>query len=116
MHSLPFGDAKVEQFHTGLRQHDVRRLEVAVDDTPPMSLGKGVSYFNGITQRLVQLQCSPGQLFAKCFAVQVLEDEERESFVITNVVKGADVGVAERSDRAGFVFETQPQLMVARKI
>ena len=48
-----FGESKVQQFRTGLREHDVARLQIAVRHAFAMSLVQSIGNLDGVLQHLI---------------------------------------------------------------
>src|SRR5689334_15715285 len=84
-----FGEAEVEQFDSGLRNHDVVRLEVPVDYALDVRGVEGISRLRGILQG-----CLKREWPTERAAFEVLHDE----IVGTDIEQGTDVRMIQRSD------------------
>ena len=102
------GQSEVEQLHAGGREHHVARLQVAVDDAPPVGGIERLGNVAGDVQRLVQGQRPPLKAPGQRLPVEALHDEEVDRRLrlvgrrraarrplAADVVQSADVRVAE---------------------
>ncbi len=87
-------------------EEDVRRLQVAVDETVPVRVSKPRGELNSDRSGLVVLQSAAGrQLLFQRPAPQVLEGHIRTSFHLPVVVETCDVGVSECRYSSSLAFE-----------
>ena len=111
--------AEVEQLGARLRQHDVARLEIAVDH--PLAVGRGqrVGDLRPVLQRLIGSERALGQAVGQRPALEVLHHQVVHTAVLADVVQRADVGVVQVGDRPRLALESLPRLglvgQVARK-
>jgi hypothetical protein len=84
---------------TALGNHDIRRLQIPMNDVLPVSLIERVGHFDGIPQRQIQREPSFGQPVGESFPLQVLQDQEVDVLVPSQVVEGANVGMVEARHR-----------------
>ena len=109
------GDAEVEDFHRagGVFDHDVRRLDVTMDDARLVGAAQRIAHF-----------LEDGELFddrrgrapvdhgRERLSRDVLHRDERSVIVFTGVEYGDDVGVVELAGGADFAREALPQGLV----
>jgi hypothetical protein len=100
-----FREAEIEQLRSGLRQHDVAGLQVAVDDAGLVRPCEGVGDLDADLEGLVERELPTNEARCECFPVHVLHDEKVRAVLLTDVVECADVRVGQRRDRTGFAFE-----------
>ena len=81
-----FARPKSSSFAPALRQHDVARLEIAMDDAGAMGCGECVGDLNPNLQRLVERQRTFLQSLFQRLAFQVLHDQEVDPVLATDVV------------------------------
>jgi hypothetical protein len=98
--------AEVEDFDAGLRQHDVRRLQIAVHDAVPMRVLERVDDVDRVLKQLLDRQRSGEQALAERLTLDVLHDQEWNAVVFAEVVQRADVRVIHRGERAGLALES----------
>ena len=107
-----FGEPEIEQLHARLREHDVRRLQIAVDDSLPMCFVQSVGDLNSVLQHLLEWQRPVSNPLRQRLPLAMLHDQ----IIGTNVVERANVWVVDRGDRFRFAFEAKAQLRVLREI
>ena len=105
-------EAEVEKLRAGARQHDVGRLEVAVDDAVAVRAIERVGDLGAVADHLVGGQRPARQPAGQRLALQVLHDEEGDAFLLADVVEHADVRMVHRPDRPRFAVEPLAQLRV----
>ena len=116
------GQPEVEQLHPGGREHHVARLQVAVDDAPPVGGVERLGDVSGDAQRLVQRQRPPLEAPGERLPVEAFHDEEVDRRIrlvgcrraarrplAADVVQRADVGVAEGPHGARLALEALAQ-------
>jgi len=97
-----FGETEIEELHVAaLVDHDVRRLQVAMDDSRGMGGSEGVGDGDAVPECLVDPQPPSMHQAIERLAVDVLHDEEVEVPLAADVVNRADVRVIQRGDEAG---------------
>ena len=101
-----FGEAEVENFYlAGLGDENVFGLEVAVDDAAIVSGGEAVGELHGEFDGFADGKAGGGDAFAQGFAFEEFGDDEVDAAGFADVEDGDDVGMIERGDGAGFLFE-----------
>jgi hypothetical protein len=101
-----FGQSEVEQLHARLRDHHVRRLEIAMDDAVAVRGVQRVGNLDGVAQRLRHRHGASGQPRRQRLAVEQLHHEVLDIAGAADVVERADVGMRELRDRARFALES----------
>ncbi len=96
---------EVEKLGSGLGEHDVARLQVAVQDAMAMGLGQRVGDVDGVAQGLREGKRARREPLREALALQVLHDQEVDAILLANVIEGADVGVIQGRDGAGLALE-----------
>ena len=99
------GDAEVEHLHVAVRNHDVSRLQVAVDDAMGVSGGERIGDLRTVTHRRSDRQWAGFHHLPQRLAL----DELHHQVVGTDVEDGADVGMAEGRECASFTLESPGQ-------
>lgn len=111
--------AEVSQFrHTALVDHDIRRLEVPMHDSPLINRFEGPRQIGG------DLNCSLGgqdadldEQVAQAEAINVLHYQVLvASGILVHLIDGDDVGVMEREHRTGLTLEALDISRVQRGI
>jgi hypothetical protein len=116
------GDAEVHDLDlAGAGQHDVGRLDVAVDDARPVAVLQRLEDADGHLHGPLGQQLAPGvQQLAQGRAVDVLHHDVRDrdavDVVLAGVVHGDDRGVVERGGRLGLPAETGLEGRIAGKV
>ena len=103
---------EIEQLRARLRQHDVARLEIAMDDAGAVRSRERVGNLNPDLQRLVERQRTLLQPLFERLALQVLHDQEVDPVLAADVVHGADVRMTEGGERLGLALEPLLQVRV----
>ena len=101
----PFREPEVEELRAAFRQHDVLRLEIAMDDVLLMRLVQRVHDLARDLQGVVEWQRSTRESIGERLALEVLEDEIPHAVLFPDVVKRADVRVVQAGDRLRFAVE-----------
>ena len=109
-------DAEVEQLGAGAREHDVGRLQIAVDDASAMGAIQRVGDLRGDLQRLRDGQCTPREPVFEGFPFHELEHEVVEAVLTADIVKRADMWVGEPGDRASLALEPLARERIARHV
>ncbi len=116
------GDAEVHDLDLAVaRQHDVGRLDVAVDDAGSVRVLQGLEDADRHLQRPLRQQLATGvQKLTERRAVHVLHDDVRDRHVVdvvlARVVDRDDRGMVERGGRLGLPAEPGLEGRVAREI
>src|SRR6516162_3419386 len=102
-HGSPvFGQTEIEQLRPGLGQHNIARLEVAMDDPLAVRRVERTRNFDADLERLVERERTFPNAVRESLALDVLHHEK----VGADVVERADVRMVERSYGVGFAFES----------
>ena len=97
---------EIEQLHTAARQHDVARLEIAMNDTIAVGGFESVRDLHTVAERLLDAERPSFETAGERFASHVLHDQKRSALLLADVVERADVGMIEPRDGTRFTFET----------
>jgi len=103
---------EVEQLHARLRHHDVRRLEVAMNDPLAMGLVQRIGDLDPEAQNLGERQWAFAQAFSESLAFEVLHHQVIDAVLAADIVESADVRMRERGDRARFAFKSHAPVSV----
>ena len=109
------GQAKVHQLRSRLGQHDVARLQVAMDHAAAVRLFQPVADLRPNTEHLLQRQPALAQALAQRLAFQVFHDEVTDPVLLADVVEVANVGMAQRRNRARLTVKSLFCLRVAER-
>ena len=112
---VTLGQAEVEQLRARLREHDVARLEVSMDDARAMCLVERTRDLDRAPERLVERQRAPRQTSGERLAVEDLHHQKGSVTFTSDVVQRADVRMSECGDRPRFPFEPLAQLRGPRR-
>jgi hypothetical protein len=100
---------EIDQLGAAPGQHDVARLEIAVDDAGAVRARQRIRKFGGVGERVIDGEGSFAvDALLQRLAVKVLHHQVADglaSVQLANVVQRADVGVADLGDRARLSFE-----------
>jgi hypothetical protein len=88
--------------------HDVRRLDIAVDDPLFMRRLEPPSDLHGDVDCIDGFEPCVGEPFAQCLALEVGHRDKRSPFGFIDIVYRADVGVVQRSGGLCFVDKARP--------
>ena len=105
-----FRESEVEQLQTGLRDHHVRRFQIAMHDRLTMGLVERVGHLHGVANRLVGRQRSLQQAVRERLAFQVFHDEVLGPVMLSDVIERADVRVRQLRDGLRLALETLPRV------
>ena len=109
------GQAEVEDLDPAVvRDHDVRRLEVAVDDPGGVGPGQPVGDLDGVFERFGELQALAPDQMVEGPPLDVFHDDEVRAAVRSDVVDDDDVGMVERRGGLGLLSEALLPLGVGR--
>ncbi len=101
----PLGQPEIENLDAGRRDHDVRRLEVAVNNPQGVRCGNGVGGFDRVAQRLMPWQQTLLQYFVESCAFDILHDQVGKAVPLADIVQAANVWMVERGNGAGFALK-----------
>jgi hypothetical protein len=87
-----------------------------MDYTPQMRLVERIRHLARVAQSFFERERSSPQPFGERLAFELLENEEVDAVLASNVVEGADVRLGEARDGAGLLLESSPPLGIARKL
>jgi hypothetical protein len=110
------GEAKVEQLCPRLRQHDVARLQIAMNHASTMRGSKRIGHLNTSLQRFGDRNRTSSQSVLDGLTLEILHDEKIDRLVPADVVKRADVRVIQRTDGSGLALEPLTELRVGCKL
>jgi hypothetical protein len=104
-------EAEVENLDAAIfGQHDVFRLEVAVNDAGGVRGGQAVGDLRGDFEQLAGRDGLAGEQRAERFALDEFADDVLLAGFNADVVNGNDVGVVERGNGAGFALKAAAQI------
>jgi len=109
-----FGQTEVHQLGPGAGQHDVARLQVAVDDARAVRLVEALGDPSAIPHHLLDRKASLGETGSQRLALQVFHNDVVDPVLLAEVIELADVGVAELRDGARLALETLTGLRLFR--
>src|SRR5439155_5017087 len=89
-------EPEVEDLHAAARDEDVRRLDVAVDDTARVHGLERVEYRDGDLRRLARRHRAARDAVGEGFAVDELHRDEQLAAGFADLVEMADGGVSDR--------------------
>ncbi len=111
-----FGQPEVQDLGVAtLGDEDVRRLDIPMDDLVSVSGGKAVGDLGSIPEDLVGAEPFRLEAMRQRFAFQQFHRNEVPTFVLVDVVDGADVWVIQRRRRAGLPLEPGDRFTVVGK-
>jgi hypothetical protein len=113
---LGLGQTEVEQLRAFLRQHDVARLQVAVNDALTVRLVQRVCDLDRVTEQLVVRQRPALETRGEGLALQVFHDEIVDAVLVADVEQRADVRVGQRRDRSRLALHPLSQVGVRRQV
>ena len=88
-------EAEVEQLRSRRGQHDVARLEIAMDDVRAVRMGECARDLHAEPEDVGRRQHAARQPIVQRLTLEILHDDERLAVVVANVVQRADVGMAQ---------------------
>ena len=97
--------AEIEQLRAVLREHDVRGLQVAMDDAGTMRRSESIGQLYRTLQRVVQRQPAVRQPLRQRLALDVLHHEHGTPLVPGKFEERAHPRMAQRGKGAGFTVE-----------
>jgi hypothetical protein len=111
-----FGQAEVQQFGSGGRQHNVSRLEIAVHNAGAMGFFQRVANLYAALQRLLQGQRALRQAGIQTLALDKFHHEIVSAILVANIMQHTNMGMVQRGNGAGFALETLLGLRVRGKM
>jgi hypothetical protein len=93
-----FARPKSRSFAPRLGEHDVARLEIAMDHSLPVCPIEGVGDLSGVLEQQREWQRLTTHSLRKGLAFEVLHYQEVGAVLMADVVKGADVSMREFGD------------------
>jgi hypothetical protein len=87
-----------------------------MNDTRVMSGVEAVGDFDADFEEAFEFERARGDQVFECRAVERFHGDEGAAIVFTNVVDGADIGMAQRACGAGFAFEAFERSWIACEI
>src|SRR5215470_17459085 len=87
-----------------------------MNNAASMRFVEGIGYGNRYCERLSQRQSATVQAVSEGLTFQVLQHQEVDAVLRTNIVKSADVGMIQRRNCAGFALEALPGLGILREM
>jgi hypothetical protein len=112
----PSGETEVDEFGAAARrEHDVRRLEVAVDHTLAVRLFEPLDDLHGDGNRLAYGHRSLREPMRQRSAIDSLEDQIRRALEPLEPVDGGDVRMAQRGEDTRFALEAPEAAGIAVK-
>ena len=110
---LRLRQTKVHQLCARFGQHDVRRLQIAMDDALLMRLLQGLSDFCSNLQNLIERQRAFRQALGESLAFEILHDQEVGAVLRADVVKRADIRMLQRGNGFGLALHALLQFRVS---
>jgi hypothetical protein len=108
------GQTEVQDLHpTVLRDHHVRRLQVAVDDPLLVRRGQRVGQRDADVEYLPQRQSAGGEDTVKAVPLDQLHGQKMRAVVFLDGEQRDDVRVVEGGDGPGFALEARQPVGVA---
>ncbi len=109
-------EPEVHQLCARLGQHDVRRLQIAMNDALLMRLLQGLCDFCSNLQNLIKRQHAFRQTLSESLAFEILHDQEVGAILRADVVKGTDIRMLERGNGFGLALHALPQFRIRGKM
>ena len=107
------GQSEVQDFDpAALRDEDVLRLQVPVNDPLLVRGGEAVGDLEGVVDRLALRELSAGERRAQCLSLEQLLDDVGRSIVRPDVVNSRDVGVVQDPGGARLLLESAQAVRV----
>ena len=96
---------EVQKLGSRPREHDVRGLQVAMDDSPPVRRAERAGNLPAETKHLFRGQRTLRQSLGQGLALHELHHQEGEAVLVAHVVERADVGMVQAGDGSRFTLE-----------
>ena len=97
-------------------EHDICRLDVAVDDILPVRFGEPCGNLHGDVDRLLEGQRAIGDLFPEALAFYILHRDERLSVLLVDLEDRTDIRMIESGGRLRLADEAFPGLLVTGEL
>jgi len=111
------GDAKVGHFGPAVgAEQDIGRLDVAMNQAAAVGKVKGAAHLLDDLQRLLLTEGAPGQSIEQGSPLQTLHGDIVNAGLLTHIVDGDDVGVAELGSGAGLALKAGDEFWVGLKM
>ena len=107
---LVLRQAEVEHLRPRLREHDVARLEIAMDDAEAVRGVERAGDVDRHAERLAQRQRPARDRVGERLPFEVLHDQVVDAVLMADVVERADVRMVQPRDRARLAVEALAQL------
>ena len=104
-----FGQAEVEEFDSRLRQHDVRRFQVSVNDPGAMRAAERRGDLRSVLQHLWDRERAAVKTLRQGDSIAILEHQVINAIVGADVVQRTNVRIVERRDRFSLALKTRAQ-------
>ena len=111
-----FRQPEVHQLGARLRQHDVARLQVAMDYPTLVRFFQSFANLDSQFQNLLERQRALVQSIGQRFAVQKFHHQVVDPVLMSYVVQRADMGMVQRRNGARFPVEALLGLRVIGKV
>src|SRR5271168_35302 len=110
---MNFGQSEIEQLGlAALGDENVRRLDVAVDDSLGMSGFERVGDLNAEIEKLFGLEGAAFDAMLESFALEQLHGDERLAVVLTDLVNRADVRVIQSGSSTSLALKSLERLFI----
>ena len=106
------GQAEVEQLGARLREHDVSRLQIAMDDVLPVRAVQGFGHLDAIRHGLVERNLFAREPLRQRLPFDILHDQEVNRALLPDIVQRTDIGVIQLRDDPGLALESLTKLRV----
>jgi hypothetical protein len=107
-------EPEVENLHLPtLRQEDVGRLEVAMEQTLRVGSVQRVRERDGFVQDGIDVERAAPKTLLERLALEQLHDEVRPAVLLADVIQGADIRVVQRRNGARFPLEPRDAVPIA---
>jgi len=113
---LTLCQTEIEQLGAALRDHDVARFQIAMNDPGAMGLVECLRDLASVPEYVCQWQRATRVAVREGVPLDELHDQIIDSVLMTDVVERADVGVVERRDRLRLALEAVAELRVLREL
>jgi hypothetical protein len=110
------GKPEIHQLDSGLGQHDVAWLQIAMHNTTAMSFFQPMADFSCIFQYLLDRERSLIQTVGEGFAFQVFHNQKIDAVLMTDIVERADVRMVQGRNRTCFAFKPLLCVRIGRKM
>src|SRR6202035_3586399 len=93
-------------------QHDVARLQVAVNHAAAMRLLEPIADFDSIAKNLFDRKRTLAQAIGQSLAVEEFHHQKIDSFLVANIVERTNVWMGQRRDRPRLAVEALFRLRI----